>query len=451
MIISYIAIITTILAIVLVSTKIIKERWYSSTIYLVALFNLWSTTLLGQSVVGIDISRELAMSNQALQNGWNWTGIYDVSNTSALVGWAIPQFSKFFQISTEWVYKLFLPMIFACTPAILYIIFRKQLCMPCSASVNNRPLYVVSASTITIQEHHGYLKSFYAAIFFIIMPVFSLEIGAIGKSMVAETLMACCFWTMFSSVKLWIKLPLMILFALLTLWVHYTVGIMLIFYLSTTICILLFVKLFKNWYLWKQKVVSLWIPTIVVMFLVAGFVGYYSKASQGMVYDTVVRLGEQYTVLTNSFIKQPQIIKQPQVVPSDIVPSDSTTITREEIELRELAISARDLDPLTSIGLGKDFIDASILGKIFRVIQYLTQLLVVIGCFWLLFKYKQYNFSREFIAGIGASLLVLLFVVAIPMFSSLINATRNYQLSLFFLAPMFILGIDALTGAKKNV
>lgn len=411
MIISYIAIIITILAIVLVSTRVIKERWYSSTIYLVALLNLWSTTLLGQSVVGIDISRELAMSNQALQNGWNWTGIYDVSNTSVLVGWAIPQFSKFFQIPVEWIYKLLLPMVFACTPSILYIIFKKQF---------------------------DTLKAFYASIFFIIMPVFSLEIGAIGKSMVAETLMACCFWTMFSNIKWWIKLLLMILFALLTLWVHYTVGVMLTFYLIAIVFILLFVKLFKNWQLWKQKVVLLWIPTIVVVFLIAGFVGYYSKASQGIVYNTVVRLGEQYTTLTNSFIKHPQ----------ELSPSDSITI--KETQLRELAVSARDLDPLTSIGLGKDFIDASILGKVFRVIQYLTQLLIIIGCFWLLFKYKQYNFSREFIAGIGASLLVLLFVIVVPMFSSLINATRNYQLSLFFLAPMFILGIDCLVGDRND-
>ena len=415
MIISIISIAFTVTAIIFVSTKVIKERWYGFTIYLVALFNLWSTTLLGQSVVGIDISRELAMSNQALQNGWNWTGIYDVSNTSVLVGWAIPQFSKFFQIPAEWTYKLFLPMIFACTPSILYIIFKKQI---------------------------DTLKAFYASIFFIIMPVFSLEIGAIGKSMVAETLMACCFWTMFSNISSWKKLTLMTLFALLTLWTHYTVGIMLIFYLIVMIFVLLFTKLFKNWQLWKQRIVSIWIPIIVVIFLITGFAGYYSKASQGIVYNTVVRLGQQYTVLTNIFIKH-----------EDLTSNTTGNIVGEKIkeaQLQELAVSARDLDPITSIGLGKDFVDSSIAGKLFRIVQYFTQLLIVIGCFWLLFKYKQYNFSAEFIAGIAASLLVLLFVVVVPMFSSLINATRNYQLSLFFLAPMFILGIDCLCQKLKQ-
>jgi len=415
LIISIISIAFTVTAIIFVSTKVIKERWYGFTIYLVALFNLWSTTLLGQSVVGIDISRELAMSNQALQNGWNWTGIYDVSNTSVLVGWAIPQFSKFFQIPAEWTYKLFLPMIFACTPSILYIIFKKQI---------------------------DTLKAFYASIFFIIMPVFSLEIGAIGKSMVAETLMACCFWTMFSNISSWKKLTLMTLFALLTLWTHYTVGIMLIFYLIVMIFVLLFTKLFKNWQLWKQRIVSIWIPIIVVIFLITGFAGYYSKASQGIVYNTVVRLGQQYTVLTNIFIKH-----------EDLTSNTTGNIVGEKIkeaQLQELAVSARDLDPITSIGLGKDFVDSSIAGKLFRIVQYFTQLLIVIGCFWLLFKYKQYNFSAEFIAGIAASLLVLLFVVVVPMFSSLINATRNYQLSLFFLAPMFILGIDCLCQKLKQ-
>jgi len=94
--------------------------------------------------------------------------------------------------------------------------------------------------------------------------------------------------------------------------------------------------------------------------------------------------------------------------------------------------------------LGLDFANASLQGKLFRILQYLTQLAIIIGGIMLLRRYKHYNMSAEFVAAIGASYILLAFCVFVPHFSLIINMTRFYQLSLFLLAPVFVIGIREL-------
>lgn len=449
MILSSISIILTILSILLITFNVIKVRWYPLAIYIVGLLVVYTTTLPGYSVVGTDISRELLMSNLALQNGWNLS-LFDISNSSVVVGWFVPRLSEFFSIAPQWVYKIILPMIFACTPVLLYLVFKKQFYMPCSAPAVHKSPSVRTHSAILpsySQEYHGSLKAFYASILFIIMPVYALEIGTIGKSMVAEALMALCIWTMFTSWKTWQKCTSMVILTLLTLWAHYTVGILLIAYFTGALIILLIVKLFKNWKFWSRKVIPLWVIAIIVVVSSVGCWAYYSKVSKGIVWNAVVNTSLAYNTLVSSYVFQPQAMQSGNT---------ETNMTAEEIgknkweaDLKALATKTRNDDPLLGAGLGKDFIAASISGKIFRIVQYLTQLLTIIGAFWLLFKYKKYNFSAEFIAFSICSFVLLAFVIAVPMFSVLINATRNYQIALFFLAPMFVLGVDALC-LKRN-
>jgi uncharacterized membrane protein len=43
---------------------------------------------------------------------------------------------------------------------------------------------------------------------------------------------------------------------------------------------------------------------------------------------------------------------------------------------------------------------------------------------------------------IGASFVLLMFCIFVPKFSLIINMTRFYHVSLFFIAPMLVLGLD---------
>lgn len=434
MIINSIAIVLTILSILLVSTNVIRIRWYALMVYMVGLASVYSTTLLGYSVVGTDISRELQMSNFALANGWNLS-LLDPSNTSFVVGWLVPRFSEFFSIAPQWVYKIILPMIFACTPVLLYLIFKKQF---------------------------GELRAFYASMFFIMMPVFSLEIATIGKSMVAETLMALCFWIMFTDWRMLRKFLLMLLVALLTLWAHYTVGALLICYLLCILLIMLAVKAFKGWKLWARKAVSLWVIAVVVVVSIVGFSVYYSNVSEGLVVKATLGIGNLYKVLAKTSIlyKVPTTGNESEVSmdfeAGTLTQTKGTTpevegLTIEELLVAQYARQTKGTNPFISIGMGKDFIEASMAGKVFRIIQYLTQLLIVVGAIWLLLNYKRYTFQAEFIAGIVGSFIMLACCVFLPLFASLINMTRNYHVALFFLAPMFVLGVDALCNTSKAI
>ena len=423
MIFSLLAIILTIPLILLVSLNIIKVRWYASIIYLIGLLAVWSTTTLGLSVVGTDISRELQMSNFAMANGWNLS-LFDVSNSSFVVGWLIPQFSKLFEIPVVWIYKLILPMIFALTPVLLYYIFKKQI---------------------------GELKAFYSSIFFIMVPVFSLEIATIGKSMVAETLMALCLWIMFTNWKSWKKFTGILVFTLLTLWAHYTVGILLVCYFIGILLIMLAAKIFKKWELWKKKAVPLWTLAVVIVISITGFTIYYSNVSQGLVFKATAGIGDMYNRLGNIFLHNPPVINTSNTTSSEFsIIAQASNLTTEDLLMAQFVRQTQNKNPLLNLGMGKDFEQASVLGKIFRLIQYLTELLIMLGAVWLVFNYKKYNFQAEFIAGIASSFIMLAFCMFLPIFASLINMTRNYHMALFFLAPMFVLGVDTLCSTKKK-
>jgi uncharacterized membrane protein len=389
----YIPIFLTIGLIILVTLNIIKPRWYPPIIYLVALGALYSTTLPGLSVNAIDSARELLMSKLALANGWDTT-LYDPSNTSFVVGLLIPSLSLLFNISPEWVYKAIIPTIFALCPVILYLVFRKQL--------------------------DSKLKAFYASMFFVMMPVFSLEIGSIAKSMVAETLMALCLWVMYTEWKSWKKCVMMIILAILTMWAHYTVGILL--------CAFLGCGLAAKWFYWilskvkkfellEKRSVQSWVIMVVLLCVVVPSYFYYSSVAKGLIYNSV------------SGTAGGGIFKQ-----------------HTEQELKQ-AIEAKTLMPsednmLLRLALAKDFGEVPLEGKLFRIIQYLTQLLIVVGSIWLLFKYRLYKFKIEFLACIGSSFAILFLCIALPSFATIINATRWFHMTLFFLAPMFVLGFD---------
>jgi uncharacterized membrane protein len=83
--------------------------------------------------------------------------------------------------------------------------------------------------------------------------------------------------------------------------------------------------------------------------------------------------------------------------------------------------------------------------------QYITQLFLVIGFIRLIFKPKNLRFTAEYIALIGASALLLLACIFIPYFTALINTTRFYHITLFLLAPLCILGGEAIWSGMSSL
>src|SRR3989337_1322540 len=99
----YIANTVVIGLIISVALNVIKPSKYGFYLYVIALVMLWQNTMLGESVVGSDIHRELFSSNRALTYGWDIQYWQEQSNVSFIVGWFIPRLNVITSIPTVWI------------------------------------------------------------------------------------------------------------------------------------------------------------------------------------------------------------------------------------------------------------------------------------------------------------------------------------------------------------
>lgn len=392
---SIISIILTILSITLTLLGIIKDKYYPYLIYAVALFAVYSTTIVGSGVVGSDISAEAFRSKEAFLSEWNITA-NSAEVTSFVVGWLVPTMSKILFIDVVWVYKVILPMIFALCPVILYLAYARQI------------------------DKQG---AFLAAMFFVIMPAYSLDIATIGKSMVAETLLAIAIYALIADWRKLVKFIVILVCLSLTLWAHYSVGIMGLALFLSAATALFMAQFMRKWKLWEIQSTPWWLISICVV--LTAFIGmiYFSIAGSGFIYNALVGVSHNYPELISSASNESII--------------SGTSIANGAF--------FRTQGAFVRAAIGLDFNESTNYGKIFRIIQFITQFLVIVGCIYILFSYKKYKLHAEFVAGIGASISILFLCIFVPYVNSIISMTRFYNISLFFLAPTLIIGVDCLT------
>jgi uncharacterized membrane protein len=84
--------------------------------------------------------------------------------------------------------------------------------------------------------------------------------------------------------------------------------------------------------------------------------------------------------------------------------------------------------------------DSSDLLRAFKYMHIFTQFCIVIGVVAWLLKSKKMKFHKEYSAFAIVNIMILVACLAVPFFASAINTTRLYQISLFFLAPFFVVG-----------
>jgi uncharacterized membrane protein len=95
-------------------------------------------------------------------------------------------------------------------------------------------------------------------------------------------------------------------------------------------------------------------------------------------------------------------------------------------------------EPAVAVALGGDFMEVDGLSKVFRIFQYATQVLIIVGGVWVLWHYKKR--SLGYMVFLAISCLVLLMVIFYPGFSPIFNASRFYNLILLFASPLAIIG-----------
>lgn len=395
MVLGIVSILTVVVITILVAIGTIKERYYPYCIAAMAMGLVYSTTMLGTYVVGSDIQGEVYASRYALANGWN---LIKTPVPSIIPGIIAPGLSRLLHMNIIWVYKTILPLTLVGVPVVLYYAFKKQI---------------------------GGMRAFFATLFFIIMPVYSLEIATITKSMFAELFFALMILAMVSEWRWQYKGIAVTACVLLAIMCHYTIGLAMLVYLFGIFVI----RLATNWSKWKtfalRRMPIVLIPAILIVGS-SSFYTFHHYATGGVINDTV---GEIATKYLGSLYK--------------IVKGEERLIPTAESQL-----NLNEQTPLVKMTIGLDFFGQPIEGKIFRIVQFATQLLIIIGSLSLLFRPQRYKFTAEFIAGIGCSFILILCCIFIQRFGALINMTRFYQISLFFLAPTIVVGCDTISKIR---
>lgn len=432
-VVPYAVLITSIAVIFLIAFNKI-DRYIPIYVFALALAMIWQNTMLGTYAVGNDLHREILLAREAFSNGWDPTNytVY-MSNSSVVIGVIAPFLSRILHMDMVWIFKAILPIFLAGVPVVLYYAFSKQF---------------------------GDKRAFFATMFFISVPVLTMEISTIVKSMVAELFLALMILALVSKLSTYQKTFAISGCLVAMMFSHYTIAIIAVMYLVG----IMLVSLVANWsrireYIGEKRLV-VW-PVAVCMVLVVGLgYVYYTSVGNGAVIESVKRIsgwvGE--TPASMIVVDTPTTPTEPSEPSEPVEPSQPDEPSQpvqpvESVEPTVLADSSSYLEKqpqMVQAGIGLDFAESTLSGKAFRIVQYSTQGLLLLGAVYLIVNRKKYNFTAEFTAGIIGAFILLSCCIFIPNFSRIINMTRFYHLSLFFLAPLLIVGLEAIFRSRMR-
>jgi len=384
--------------------KFIPSKYYAFAVVTIALALLLQYTLISQSLSGCDIYVEYYFQNLVLTNS-HWDSL--IPNTvNAMLSITIlcPFYSLILGMDSIWVFKIIYPLIFSLVPLALFEIYREQ-----------------------TSDRKAFLAVFFSmsavGIFFLTMP-------SLARQQIAELFFVLLVLLMVErKLTLPQKTVLGVIFAISLTVSHYGLAYIAVAFLAFGWIFLFLSKSPKasNW--WQklsQKVTrssvnpdiigstsenssstSILNGTLVCLYVVF-LLSWYMYTSSGSAFNTIIHVGGSVYTNISEFFE----------------PTARTS--------------------LVGAALGVGWAEVPTLGKAFRVLQYLTQLFIVVGFVKLILRPRALKFRLEYTALTIVSALILLACIVLPYFAQNFNMARFYHVCLLLLAPLCILGAEAI-------
>lgn len=397
-------ILATCIVVALVAYEKVDMRFYPVILFAIGLSLLWQTTLMSNGLVGTDIHVEYYFYQLAEKNGWDSSIPYDYNATIGTVLIA-PFLSKLLHIDGIWIFKAIYPLLFALVIPMLYSIYKQQF---------------------------GKKVAFLGIVFLVIVPTWSLELVGITRQMLGEIMLVLIAWLIIISTwRIWIKAVLVGVCAILGAMFHYVMGPIILIYLVISTVALLFFR--------ARKFPVKWLALVIVVVAVGSFSWYGWVASGAPLISIKGVPVALWKTMVSKYNPPPTQTNLPDIL-LELPPAWTQTEGKNILERQE---------PLIRTAFGLDFGGASLLGKVFRVFQFLTQFLLVIGCGVLFVNRKKY--SPEYLSWAFAAVALAGASILIPRFANVINATRFYHFILLMAAPTLVLGGQLIFRRKSVV
>jgi len=384
---------------------------YPLAIVMIGVSLLLHISLISPQLFGSDIHVEYYFQNLVTQNSyWDFSIPGNVNSCLSIV-MLNPIYSLLLNMDAIWVFKIIYPLIFCLVPLTLFHLFREQ----------------IDAK-----------KAFFSAFFFMAMITFFIDMTTLARQQIAELFFAFLLLLLIDrKLALSQRTTLFIVFALSLVASHYALGYICLYLLIVGWGIVALIKSRAGKRAWgwlthkfgglaqsltSQGAFPHKIMAIIVCIYLIFTLAWYGGIAQGTALKTILSIGESQYAL----------------VPTE--PGATEPGATEPGALFE----PTEREALVGTAIGLDFPSASPLGKGFRIFQYLTQLFIVIGFAWMILKPKGFKFKPEYVALTVGAVLILLACVVIPRFSSYLNVSRLYHICLLLLAPLLVVGGEAI-------
>ena len=380
-------------------------------IFGIALALLWATSMQGTYVVGTDIHTELYATNSVIANGWDMTKT-DGNNSSFTLVLLAPLLDKL-GFDVVWQFKMLYPLFFAFTPVFLYLAYKTLF---------------------------GTKRAYLATIFLIIMPMFVLDMTSHVKGMVSQPFLAAAIYLFVADMRWRVKLPLFFVCIVGASVNHYAVGMWTTIYMVGTFGLILLVQIKRkvfNHETIKKRAYILAVGSIAVVSIITMY-GWYSVVGGGSFLRYVTAIGKNIVEVTSKTSNtDTELQTQYKLYTSSVVNVNIKTGTYLDNQ-----------EQLVKTALGLDFMSATTGGKAFRIFQYITQLFIIIGVGAIFWRYKKEKIPLAYKSLVFISIMILFACLFVPFFTTIGSATRTYQITLYALAPAFIIGAEQLRIIK---
>jgi len=316
-----------------------------------------------------------------------------------------PVYSLLLGMDIVWLFKIVYPIFFCLAPLALYRIFRFQM----------SPRY-----------------AFLSAFFFMSLPMFFMDMPQLVRQQVSEL-----FFVLVILVMVERKLTstqrtiLVVIFGFGVIVSYYGLGTgYAIGYITLGVILLLCIKSRWGRNLWQRMIgKSISLPDDL-----GSFGAFNKKALFIIIGVSVVFMFAYYgTVASGSGLA------------GFHTATGIAQNTGEQVGTGFEFMDPHSKEPLVQTAVGLDFPLASISGKLWRILQYLVELCLIVGFGRLIFRPTTLGkLKSEYIAMVIVSALILLGIFILPMWSYGMGVTRIWQITLVLLSPLFIFGGETI-------